>query len=425
MEPTNSTAIEPQSEGEIGISQYAGRRDIVEATVPEGVRRIDDYAFAGCDGMSGICLPDSLTEIGEGAFAWCSGLTELALPAGVRTIGRGAFAHCVNLRSISLPEAFDELRADIFEGCESLRKIKTGALFAWSDGFAVRTEDGVVALALPEAVRGGVLRLPGGASGVADGALMLCREATRLVVPKSVTEVGWPALEGLDGLKDIETEEGGMLRFEEGSLWNGDTLVLHLGDEEVVRLKAKGASLRIGARAFAKRGLKEFRMEMEGGCEVEIGEMAFEGCARLGRVELTGRGKVRMGAEAFAECAALVAVSIPTEMREIPEGAFANCTSLARVDMHDDIEEIGDMAFTGCAKLTAVELPLGLRRIGCGAFAWSGLTAVAIPRGVKEVGDFAFGMCRGLEMATVPTSCSERAGDIFADCPRLEIMGTN
>lgn len=423
MAETNSTDIEPQTDGEIGISQYAGRRDLVRAVVPEGVRRVDDFAFAGCDGLTSIALPDSLTEIGCGAFAGCSGLTEIALPAGVREIGHGAFAHCVGLRSIALPEAFGDLRADMFEGCESLREVKAGQLFAPSDGFVVRVEDGVAVLALPAALRNGELRLPDGAKGVAKGALVLCGRAERLVIPKTVESIDRGAFEGLDGLKCIETEEGGALLYEEGNLWNGDTLVLHMGKEDVVRVRARGARLRIGERAFAKCGMKEVRMEFEG--ELEIGDMAFEGCARLERVEFPGRGRVSMGVDAFAECSTLAGISIPSDMRAIPEGAFANCVSLRDVDLHDDIEEIGDQAFVGCGKIQSVELPMGLRRIGCGAFAWSGLTAVAIPRGVEEVGDFAFGMCRALEAATMPKSCLARAGEIFVDCPRLEIMGAN
>lgn len=424
MAPTNSTDIEPQSDGEIGISQYAQRQDITTAEVPEGVWRIDDYAFCGCENMTDVALPDSLTEIGDGAFAGCHGLTELTLPESVKVIGHGAFANCHGLRSIAIPEAFCDLRTDIFEGCESLVEIKTGPLFAPSGGFVLRVADGLVVLALPAALCDGVLRLPDGATGIAEGALRLCGRAERLVIPKSVVEIGRSAFEGLSGVSDIETEEGSPLRFENGNLWNGDTLMLHIGDEDVVSVKAKGDRLKIGDRAFAKCKLRELRMEFDGACEVEISDMAFQGCTRLREAPLSEM-TTRIGVDAFAGCSAIETVVIPSGVKVIADGAFADCTGLKCVDMHDDIEEIGEQAFIGCAKLTAVDMPVGLRRIGCGAFAWSGLTAVAIPRGVEQVGDFAFGMCRALEAATMPSVCFKRTGEIFGGCPKLEIMSSN
>ena len=56
-------------------------------TVPEGIRRIAPYAFAGCHEIISVSLPDSLVEIGEGAFDTMFGLTELTIPENVLRIG--------------------------------------------------------------------------------------------------------------------------------------------------------------------------------------------------------------------------------------------------------------------------------------------------------------------------------------------------
>lgn len=426
MKPTLDISPDPQSAGEIGISQYAGRHDLTSIVIPDGVRRIDDYAFFGCDNLTDVSLPDSLVEIGEAAFGMCGKLTSLTIPDGVRQIGRRAFASCIGLRSITLPEAFDDLRSDIFPGCESLVEIKAGPLFAPSGDFTLRVADGQVVIALAQAVKGGEVRLPSGVTGIAPGAFALCTGVRRLNIPRTVIEVDSTAFEGLDELEQVTFQEGSPLTFEEGDIWMGYTLVLHVGHEAKVSIRAKGGTLRIGKRAFAAcKSLTEVRIEAEAGCDIAIGEMAFEGCESLRAVSLPEHAKVSMGPDVFAECVGLTAFSIPTEMTEIPDGAFANCTGLKEVDMHDEIVSIGSEAFVGCTGLTAIELPLGLRRIGFGAFAWSGLTSVAIPRGAEEVGDFAFSMCRMLEAATMPKAVLTRACDVFAECPRLEIMGTN
>ena len=68
---------------------------MTEYAVKEGTKVIADNAFSGA-GYSGkvkkITLPDGLYRIGQGAFAKLSNLTEINVPESVRSIGYGAFA---------------------------------------------------------------------------------------------------------------------------------------------------------------------------------------------------------------------------------------------------------------------------------------------------------------------------------------------
>ena len=68
---------------------------LTEYAVKEGTKVIADNAFSGA-GYSGkvkkITLPDGLYRIGQGAFAKLSNLTEINIPESVRSIGYGAFA---------------------------------------------------------------------------------------------------------------------------------------------------------------------------------------------------------------------------------------------------------------------------------------------------------------------------------------------
>ena len=61
-------------------------------TVPDGIRRIAPFAFAGCNEIISVSLPDSLTEIGEGAFSMMTGLTEITIPENVLRVGPGNFS---------------------------------------------------------------------------------------------------------------------------------------------------------------------------------------------------------------------------------------------------------------------------------------------------------------------------------------------
>ena len=77
------------------IAVNANFAALTEYAVKEGTKVIADNAFSGA-GYSGkvkkITLPDGLYRIGQGAFAKLSKLTEINVPESVRSIGYGAFA---------------------------------------------------------------------------------------------------------------------------------------------------------------------------------------------------------------------------------------------------------------------------------------------------------------------------------------------
>lgn len=63
-------------------------------TVPQGVTRIERFAFYNCTNLESVTLPDGLVSIGDGAFDGCTGLEKLTLPASLKSIGMGIVDHC-------------------------------------------------------------------------------------------------------------------------------------------------------------------------------------------------------------------------------------------------------------------------------------------------------------------------------------------
>lgn len=91
--------------------------------VPAGVKRIGDYAFAGCEDLREIILPEQLEEIGKRAFKECRSLQEIHFPESVKDIEEEAFQGCSSLRELQLPEGIREFGKAAFLGCESLKKV--------------------------------------------------------------------------------------------------------------------------------------------------------------------------------------------------------------------------------------------------------------------------------------------------------------
>lgn len=123
----------------------------IRVTVPEGVKCVNDNAFANCVQLISVTLPSTLTEIGDKAFYGCYLLENIELPNGggietvgteaffntaitsfpmshtVKSIGVGAFNHCLRLKSIDISGVKGEmLGKEAFSGCYSLEKVTFG-----------------------------------------------------------------------------------------------------------------------------------------------------------------------------------------------------------------------------------------------------------------------------------------------------------
>ena len=56
------------------LKKYTKEKGVTEIVIPDGVQRIGERAFSGCDNITNVTIPDSVTSIGGSAFAGCSNL---------------------------------------------------------------------------------------------------------------------------------------------------------------------------------------------------------------------------------------------------------------------------------------------------------------------------------------------------------------
>ncbi len=89
---------------EIAPGAFGFADDLKSVTVPEGVKFIDEWAFA-YSGLEQIALPDSLQEIQDYGFAFCTALTDLDLGEGVTHIRNAAFFTCESLAEVTIPDS--------------------------------------------------------------------------------------------------------------------------------------------------------------------------------------------------------------------------------------------------------------------------------------------------------------------------------
>ena len=92
--------------------------------IPEGVTKIESYAFAETQ-IESVTLPSSLVYIGHGAFDWCENLQSVnfAQSGNLEEIDEYAFASCYSLKEVKIPKSVNYLRLGAFSNCSSLNKV--------------------------------------------------------------------------------------------------------------------------------------------------------------------------------------------------------------------------------------------------------------------------------------------------------------
>ncbi|MDO4648430.1 MAG: clostripain-related cysteine peptidase [Eubacteriales bacterium] len=167
-------------------------------TVPEGVERIEDFAFWSIDFLTDIEFPETLESIGNYAFAGCDGLREIRLPDSLRRIGHRAFSMegsyglsgtGGNGIGVSLGKNLSFIGEGAFleYPLEAFTVSEENLTYSSLDGLLVNKK-GDTLLAFPRG-RTGVYRMPEGITYLADGCLPQNSELEELILPDSLQRI--------------------------------------------------------------------------------------------------------------------------------------------------------------------------------------------------------------------------------------------
>ena len=127
------------------LVQYPGGRNGAYI-IPDGVTRIESYAFSECAGLSGVTIPRSVVDIGELAFLSCSSLVDITIPDGVIEISRRSFESCTGLTNVVVGSGVTLIQSRAFTDCPSLETLyfKGNAPEVAADAFGAPTKVGKV-----------------------------------------------------------------------------------------------------------------------------------------------------------------------------------------------------------------------------------------------------------------------------------------
>ena len=153
-----------------------------------------------------------------------------------------------------------------------------------------------------------------------------------------------------------------------------------------------------------------------------IGKSAFAGCTGFKGYLTIPNSVTTIGKSAFYNCSGLTGeLKIPNSVTTIGESAFENCTGFTgNLTIPNSVTTIGISAFAGCTGFTGnLTIPNSVTTIGYSAFEnCTGFTGIlTIPNSVTTIENKAFAGCTGfMGNLTIPNSVTTIGYSAFARC---------
>ena len=154
-----------------------------DVTVPDGIERIEEGAFLGCDDITSITLPSTIRVLGENAIYKCDKLKKINLSDNLESIEEHGLSYCPMLESIHVPAGVKRIAEKAFVGNYKVTSItvdEANANFCAIDG-VLYSKDTTVLVFCPEKKKG-TLYIPKQVTQILPHALNISKSVTKIVV---------------------------------------------------------------------------------------------------------------------------------------------------------------------------------------------------------------------------------------------------
>ena len=344
---------------------YIGENTVTKVVIPEGVEKINSYAFANLTGLEEIVLPSTMQSIEYGAFYGCTALEKIT------------FSSENNLQIIS---------QNAFENCNLQGTLELSSICVISDyAFAGNVElEGI--------------KLSDTLLSIGEYAFAGCKELKDVSIEAAKVKYGPYAFTGCEKLESFYVNAAVL---PEGMFYECDNLeqvtigpdVNTIGEFAFRDTEIKFFEVQNGNKAYKVQSADNI-LSADGKTLIAVAPIV-EGeftAANLGGAEITA-----IGNGAFSHNTKVTAVNLPL-VTSVGDYAFGSSEQIASVTL-GQLTKIGEYAFFETA-ITEMPQFTAETEIGKYAFSFSDLTAVTIPDGMT-VAEGVFSECLKLESVTI------------------------
>ena len=122
---------------------------IKHLVISEGIKRIDGWAFSGCENLESVKLPESLIMLDWQIFVGCGKLSNINIPKKLTTLGN-SFLEQTAIKEITIPENIQKFIGSEFRLCKSLEKayIYNDNINYYNNGFDTNVFEGCDSIVL-------------------------------------------------------------------------------------------------------------------------------------------------------------------------------------------------------------------------------------------------------------------------------------
>ena len=179
---------------------------------------------------------------------------------------------------------------------------------------------------------------------ICDWAFLGCDSLSEIVIPSSVTSIGYSAFYACSSLKYISIPKSVIcLNGNPFAAWKGKLECLSpnfVYEDDILFNKDKSRII-----SFRNQNIESFAIPSS---VTSIGDGAFSCCYSLSEIVIPS-SVTSIGGGAFLGCRSLSEIVIPSSVTRIGEAAFYGCDSLSEIVIPSSVISIGNGAFYNCS----------------------------------------------------------------------------
>ena len=348
---------------ELSKQWFIGDSTITKVVLPEGVEKINAYAFANLTALEEIVLPSTLTAIEYGAFYNCSSLKKITFSGENNVI-------IINQHA--------------FEGCDLEGTIDLSAACVISD-YAFAGNRDLVGIVTGDALL-----------SISQYAFAGCRSLKDVTITSKLVKYGAYAFTGCEALTSFEVNA---LVLPEGMFYECESLtsvvigsaVNEIGEFAFRDTAVATFEVKEGSKAY-QAGKKSYVLSADG---KTLSAVAPTVSGTFTAEDIDGADVTAIGSGAFSHNREITSVNLPA-VTVLGDYAFGSSDHIEKITL-GKLTAIGEYAFFETS-ITVLPSFTKDTKIGRYAFAFTDITSVTVPDGM-EVAEGVFSECD--ELTTV------------------------